>query len=506
MTTGYIMASTTTKEGKVIQDVVLGPRSSGSCSTSGPRTKPNLCECPTCYLKAGLIQSTRANVVVKDGLVLQLVPLVRLAHTVIPTTHNACTPRFPRLYLPLAQLVHRPGSNGGGGGGTTSSTTKPVSSSTSKTGSSTSSGPVTSQTPIAGNPFSGRNIFLSPFYATEVQAAAANISDATTKAKALSVANIPTFIWLDVIAKVPTLGTYLASASAAGKSSGTPSIVQIVVYDLPDRDCAALASNGEFSIANNGQANYFNYIDQIVAQIKQYPDVRVIAVVEPDSLANLVTNLNVSKCSNAQTTYIACVTYAIQQLNKLGNVFMYLDAGHAGWLGWPANLQPAANLFASLFKNAGSPANVRGLATNVANYNALSASSPDPITQGNNNYDEIHYINALAPLLSSAGFPAHFIVDQGRSGQQNLRQQWGDWCNVKGAGFGTRPTLNTGSSLIDAIVWVKPGGECDGTSNTSAARYDSHCGLSDADQPAPEAGTWFQEYFVTLVTKANPSL
>ena len=56
-------------------------------------------------------------------------------------------------------------------------------------------------------------------------------------------------------------------------------------------------------------------------------------------------------------------------------------------------------------------------------------------------------------MLESSGFPAHFIVDQSRSGVQNIRQQWGDWCNIKGAGFGTRPTTNTGSSLIDSIVW-----------------------------------------------------
>jgi cellulose 1,4-beta-cellobiosidase len=308
---------------------------------------------------------------------------------------------------------------------------------------------------------------------------------------------------LDEIAKVPTLGTYLADASAKGKASGTKYLVQIVVYDLPDRDCAALASNGEFSIANNGQANYHNYIDEIVAQIKQYPDVRVVAVIEPDSLANLVTNLSVSKCANAQTTYLECVTYAIQQLSSVG-VYMYLDAGHAGWLGWPANLAPAAQLFRSLYTNAGSPSFVRGLATNVANYNALVAASADPITQGDPSYDELLYINALAPELGT--FPAHFIVDQGRSGVQNLRQQWGDWCNVLGAGFGTQPTLNTGSSLIDSIVWVKPGGECDGTSNTSSPRYDAHCGLSDAAPNAPEAGSWFQSYFETLVAKANPPL
>lgn len=127
----------------------------------------------------------------------------------------------------------------------------------------------------------------------------------------------------------------------------------------------------------------------------EFPDVRVVAVIEPDSLANLVTNLNVQKCSGAQTAYKSGVTYAMQQLNSVG-VYMYLDAGHAGWLGWSANLSPAAQLFAQLYTGAGKPAFVRGLATNVANYNALSAASPDPITQGNSNYDEMHYINVIS--------------------------------------------------------------------------------------------------------------
>lgn len=109
---------------------------------------------------------------------------------------------------------------------------------------------------------------MTPYYADEVKAAAANITDATLKAKALKVADIPTFTWFDVVAKVPTLGTYLADAQAKQQSSGQKQLVQIVVYDLPDRDCAALASNGEFSIANDGLNKYKNYIDQIVAQIK----------------------------------------------------------------------------------------------------------------------------------------------------------------------------------------------------------------------------------------------
>lgn len=131
---------------------------------------------------------------------------------------------------------------------------------------------------------------------------------------------------------------------------------------------------------------------------------------EPDSLANLVTNLNVAKCANAEAAYKECVTYAIQQLN-LPNVSMYLDAGHAGWLGWSANIGPAATMFGDLYKAAGSPGQVRGLATNVANYNAWSSSTCASYTQGDSNCDEKKYINALAPLLTAAGFPAHFITD-----------------------------------------------------------------------------------------------
>ncbi|KAF7791343.1 hypothetical protein EIP86_002357 [Pleurotus ostreatoroseus] len=387
----------------------------------------------------------------------------------------------------------------------TTSASSPGSSPTGPSSTVSSTAPSSTATPDAGNPFVGFEVYASPYYAAEVAAAAAQISDSTVAAQAASVAKIPTFTWFDQVAKVPTLATYLQDAANIQEQTGTKQIVPIVVYDLPDRDCAAKASNGEFSIADNGQANYENYIDQLVAQIKQFPQVRVVAVIEPDSLANLVTNLNVQKCANAQTTYLACVNYALKELAAVG-VYMYIDAGHAGWLGWPANLAPAAQLFAQVWSNAGKSPFIRGLATNVANYNALVASTPDPVTQGDPNYDESLYINALAPQLKSAGWDAFFVVDQGRSGQQNLRQQWGDWCNIKGAGFGTRPTTNTGNTLIDSIVWVKPGGESDGTSNSSSPRYDSTCSLSDATVPAPEAGTWFQTFFETLVEKANPPL
>lgn len=108
-------------------------------------------------------------------------------------------------------------------------------------------------------------------------------------------------------------------------------------------------------------------------------------------------------------------------------------------------------------------------------------------------------------MVDRVGLDAyHDII--GRNGVQPTKQlAWGDWCNVIGTGFGIRPSSVTDDPLLDAYVWVKPGGEGDGTSDTTATRYDAHCGLADAFKPAPEAGSWFQAYFAQLLANANPA-
>lgn len=53
-------------------------------------------------------------------------------------------------------------------------------------------------------------------------------------------------------------------------------------------------------------------------------------------------------------------------------------------------------------------------------------------------------------------------------------------------------------------MWVKPGGEGDGTSDEDAVRYDESCRSESSFVPAPEAGDWFQEYFEMLIENANP--
>ncbi|KAK7040928.1 1,4-beta-D-glucan cellobiohydrolase cel6c [Paramarasmius palmivorus] len=356
------------------------------------------------------------------------------------------------------------------------------------------------QVTLDGNPFEGRTLHANAKYRAEVEAAADAITDATLKEAALKVADVGSFLWLDTISTIDTFEDYLTE-------TGENEIFGVVIYDLPGRDCNAKASNGELAV---GEIDRYKseYIDPIAAIIEAHPEIAIAAVIEPDSLPNLVTNSDNPACQSAAAGYREGVPYALSSLN-FPNVAMYIDAGHGGWLGWNDNLQPGAQELASAYTAAGSPSSVHGFATNVAGWNALVQQpgefSSDPDAQYNAAQDEDRYVTMFGNALSSAGMPNHAIVDTGRNGVTGLRSEWGHWCNVNGAGFGVRPTTSTGNTLIDSLVWVKPGGESDGTSDTSATRYDSFCGEADAFKPSPEAGTWNQAYFEMLLENANPA-
>lgn len=123
---------------------------------------------------------------------------------------------------------------------------------------------------------------------------------------------------------------YLQMIKAEGKSA--THVAPFVVYDLPDRDCAALASNGELALAEGGADRYKKeYIDVIRKTILDFPDISIVLIIEPDSLANMITNMGVPKCAGAASAYKELTIYAVKQL-ALPNVTMYLDGGHGGWL------------------------------------------------------------------------------------------------------------------------------------------------------------------------------
>ncbi|KAF2715008.1 glycoside hydrolase family 6 protein [Pleomassaria siparia CBS 279.74] len=354
---------------------------------------------------------------------------------------------------------------------------------------------------LSGNPFASRSIYANKEYSKEVVSAASAISDSSLASKALKVAEVGTFLWIDTISRISVVEDNL-------KDVGCDQIAALVIYDLPGRDCAAKASNGELAV---GDIDTYKtkYIDPIVAIFKKYPNTAIALIIEPDSLPNLVTNIDLQTCKDSAQGYKDGVEYALKSLN-LPNIAMYIDAGHGGWLGWNDNLKPGAKGLADVYKAAGSPKQVRGVATNVAGWNSYDLSPGEFSTatdaQWNKAQNEKLYVSLFSPELKSAGMPSQAIIDTGRNAVTGLRKEWGDWCNVNGAGFGVRPTGTTGNTLVDAFVWAKPGGESDGTSDSSATRYDSFCGKEDAFKPAPEAGTWNQAYFEMLVKNAKPAL
>ena len=88
------------------------------------------------------------------------------------------------------------------------------------------------------NPYVGATAYVNPDWSAK----------AAAEPGGSAVADEPTFVWLDRIAAIAGtadargLKAHLDAAKAQGAN-----LVQLVIYDLPGRDCAALASNGELA-------------------------------------------------------------------------------------------------------------------------------------------------------------------------------------------------------------------------------------------------------------------
>jgi len=361
--------------------------------------------------------------------------------------------------------------------------------------------------------------------------------------------NVASAYWIDVMAKISGTDTKSVQGILKDASSKSPvPLVVFIVYDLPNRDCHAKASNGEICCYPNsdGTCNYdmsgdcaegintykTKYIDPLIAVFKQFPSVPIVAVVEPDSLPNLATNQADPHCGNSATTaaYKQGIPYAITALSSVSNVNIYLDAAHGGWLGWQNNLQS----FVQTVTQLGVTNKIRGFSTNVANYQPLGVPCPsvgyclngqnqnaaccaDPCKlegQYNPANNEMNYVLELHTSFSSAGMDAHFIVDTGRNGVPGMRSNCANWCNIRGAGVGLVPTTTTNGTNVDAYYWLKTPGESDGCtqqlpSGQQCSRFDSFCGSVDSigsqtgEPRAPVAGNWFDYQIKQLAANAH---
>ncbi|WP_275980117.1 glycoside hydrolase family 6 protein [Couchioplanes caeruleus] len=408
------------------------------------------------------------------------------------------------------------------------------------------------------NPYAGAKGYVNPEWKAKADA----------EPGGSRVSSNPTAVWLDRIAAIAGtsdsssngamgLRDHLDAALAQGAG-----YIQLVIYNLPGRDCSALASNGELGV-NDLPRYKSEYIDPIAAieGDAKYKNLRIINVVEIDSLPNLVTNTNVATCATMKSNggYVQGVGYALNKLGAISNVYNYVDAAHHGWIGWDTNFGPTADIMLEAAKASGNVKNVTGFITNTANYSALTEPYFTINTNVNGtsvrqskwvdwNYyvDELTFAQAFRQKLVQVGFDSGIgmLIDTSRNGwgganrpaaaststnvdtfvnqsRIDRRIHAGNWCNQDGAGLGERPRANPATG-IDAYVWVKPPGESDGSStlipNDEGKGFDRMCDPTytgnerNGNSPtgalpnAPISGAWFSAQFRQLMANAYPPL
>ncbi len=413
------------------------------------------------------------------------------------------------------------------------------------------------------NPYVNAGVYNNPLWRANAAAGGGS-----------AIAHLPTGVWLDRISAItgngsPTTGSmglvdHLNEALSQDQANGVdPFVIQIVIYNLPGRDCSALASNGE--LGPNELPRYKSEYIDVIAEIfrrPEYANLRIVTIIEIDSLPNLVTNITSRETGTAECDvmlanrgYVDGVGYALATFGAIANVYNYVDAGHHGWLGWDTNFGPSVDIIATAANASGSTlANVHGFITNTANTSALqepyitvdSTTRPSRWIDWNQFNDELTYAQAFRQRAVQAGFSANIgmLIDTSRNGwggaarptgpstasdlntridesRVDRRIHKGNWCNPSGAGLGERPRAAPASG-IDAYVWIKPPGESDGSSefieNDEGKGFDRMCDPTYGGNPrnnnnmtgalpnAPISGHWFQAQFEELLRNAYPPL
>jgi cellulose 1,4-beta-cellobiosidase len=412
------------------------------------------------------------------------------------------------------------------------------------------------------NPYNGAKVYVNPEWS----------ANAAAEPGGSRISNQPTGVWLDRIAAINgangKMGLRAHLDEALRQKGSGELVVQLVIYNLPGRDCSALASNGELKPdeIDKYKTQYIDPIKAILADPK-YASLRIVTTVEIDSLPNLVTNTGsrptaTPQCDvmKANGNYVKGVGYALNKLGDVANVYNYVDAGHHGWIGWDDNFGASADVFKQAATAEGATVNdVHGFITNTANYSALKENNftiNDSVgsksvreskwVDWNRYVDELSFAQAFRSKLVSVGFNSGIgmLIDTSRNGwggtarpagpgpmtdvdayvnggRYDRRIHVGNWCNQSGAGLGERPQANPATG-IDAYVWMKPPGESDGASkeiaNDEGKGFDRMCdptytgnprngnNLSGALPDAPLSGHWFSAQFRQLMQNAYPPL
>jgi cellulose 1,4-beta-cellobiosidase len=305
-------------------------------------------------------------------------------------------------------------------------------------------------------------------------------------------------------------------------------------------------------------------IDLVTAILSDplYDDIRKVMIIEPESLAYLVTHLDIPACAamNGAGGYIDMIRYTINQLNGIPNTYAYIDIAFSGWLGWTDNFGPAIDIISETVMRTHNGVNsISGFICNTFNYCPLEEPFlPDPNLEvggepvksaifynWNSYFGELEYAQDMYTAFVDRGFPESIgmLINTSRNGwggpdrpaevsssmdlatyvdesRIDRRLHRGNWCNQPG-GIGEPPRVNP-APHIDAYVWSWPPGYSDGMSDPSlydpdnpSPSFDQMCdpdgmsiyspdGIGTGAIPAPVKGRWNQEHFEILLRNAYP--
>jgi endoglucanase len=292
------------------------------------------------------------------------------------------------------------------------------------------------------NPFDGRALFVDPASPAARDAAALGPQDpAVDELRAIAAESTADWFgdWNPVTSVQADVAARVDEIVAAG------AYPVLVAYNIPLRDCGSYSGGGAA-----GPAAYRAWVDAFRAGIGTR---RAAVILEPDALAGM-------DCLDPadRSARVAMLADATRRLATGGNVAVYLDAGHAGWI--------APDVMARRLVDAG-VVHARGFALNVSNFGRTA--------------DQVAYGKRIAPTIGWK----RFVVDTSRNGLGPAVGIDDAWCNPPGRGLGEEPTGATGDRLVDAFLWIKRPGESDGT-----------C------RGGPPAGTWWRDYAVGLAARA----
>ena len=438
------------------------------------------------------------------------------------------------------------------------------------------------------NPFATpRGWFVNPVLREKMMQSVGLAESEAERTALRHMASAPTAFWVDRKAKIRGTTVDTMEGLLLNNSRGAKQLVVLILYNLPNRDCNAMASNGEICCDGHGgagspcshtsggscEAGLREYREEYIQPISEvlvrfHSSMPLILVLEPDSMGNVVTNTGSGGCTDATlAAYRSGIRFAAEKLAAAApTAALYVDAGHGGWLGFEKNAQR----FAEVVHDMDIARFVRGFSTNVANYQplGLSAACPrdafetagvsdaqqggsmgglahwcnegrsfkaggvvvysasklgccaeDPcglVAQGNGGPTELSYAQTLQRhFMRRMNWQPRFVIDTGRNGNKEQRSKCASWCNVRGAGAGHVPSMNTGlPGVVDAFMWLKTPGESDGCtrllpSGGRCARFDPACEGDDAiggrpyEPRAPEAGDWFAFQARALARNSN---